>query len=148
MPPAEGSFDPSVFESQQFDQPNDTVYVAIPEGEYVAMIKSKKFRNEKGYIILDITWLVDNEQVKEVTGMKEPTVRQSLFLDVTSSGGLDFAKGKNVKLGRLREATKLNTPGQAFSFGMLEGRPAKISIKHRVDGRDTFADVKEVAPLS
>lgn len=144
MPP---DFDPSVFEQQQFTEQNDTKYVAIPEGEYPAMIKSKKFRSEKGYTILDIVWAIDDAGVKEVTGMKEPTVRQSIFLDVTSAGGLDFGKGKNVKLGRLREATGLNTPGQPFSFNMLEGRPARVSLKHRIDGEDTYSDVKEVTKL-
>ena len=140
-------FDPSVFENQQFNDANDTTYVAIPAEEYVGMVKSKKFRSEKGYTILDLVWVIDDAAVKELTGMKEPTVRQSIFLDVTPSGGLDFGKGKNVKLGRLREATGLNTPGQPFSFGMLEGRPARLAIKHRIDGKDTYAEVKEVTKL-
>jgi hypothetical protein len=144
MPPEGQQFDASVFESQQFNDANDTRYVAIPEGEYLALIKEKKFRQEKGYTILDVTWLIDDAGVKEATGMKEPTVRQSIFLDVTQSGGLDFGKGKNVRLGRLREATGLNTPGQPFSFNMLEGRPARISVKHRLHDGETYSDVKEV----
>lgn len=149
MVPAEQgqTFDPSVFESQQFTDANDTKYVAIPEGEYTGLIKEKKIRNEKGYTILDIQWIIDDQGVKDLTGMKEPTVRQSIFLDVTPNGGLDFGKGKNVKFGRLREAVGLNTPGQPFSFGMLEGRPARVSIKHRMHEGDVFADVKEVTKL-
>lgn len=144
MPPEGQRFDPSVFEQQQFTDANDTRYVAIPEGEYLALIKDKKFRQEKGYTILDITWLIDDQGVKDATGMKEPTVRQSLFLDVTANGGLDFGKGKNVRLGRLREATGLNVPGQPFSFNMLEGRPARISVKHRPHEGEIYSDVKEV----
>lgn len=144
MPPEGQQFDPSVFEQQQFTEPNDTRYVAIPEGEYMALVKEKKFRNEKGYTILDITWLVDDAGVRETTGMKDPIVRQSIFLDTTAQGGLDFGRGKNVKLGRLREALGLNQPGQPFSFNMIEGRPARVSIKHRLYEGDTFADVKEV----
>lgn len=148
MVPNDGQqFDPSVFETQQFNEPNDTRYVAIPEGEYAALIKEKKFRQEKGYTILDVAWIIDDQGVRDLTGMKEPTVRQSIFLDMIAGGGLDFGKGKNVKLGRLREATGLNTPGMPFSFAMLEGRPARVSIKHRIHEGDTFADVKEVTKL-
>ena len=141
------TFDPSIFEQQQYTEASDTKYVTVPAAEYPAVIKSHKFRQEKGYTILDLVWAVDDQGARDATGMKEPTVRQSIFLDMTPNGGLDFGKGKNVKLGRLREATGLNQPGQAFSFNMLDGRPARIKVEHRISGEDTFADVKETTRL-
>jgi hypothetical protein len=69
------------------------------------------------------------------------------MLDINDAGNLDMSKGRNVQLGRLREALGLNTPGQAFSFQMIPGRAAKILVKQRVEGEDIFADVKGVVKL-
>ena len=58
-----------------------------------------------------------------------------------------MGKGKNVALGRLREALGQNTPGKPWSFGMLVGQVAKVAVKHRItDAGDTFAEVKRVLP--
>src|SRR5262249_13342622 len=55
----------------------------------------------------------------------------SCFLDTTADGtGLSWAPGHNRDLGRYREATGLNTPGQPFSPSMLEGKVVKIRPKH------------------
>ena len=70
------------------------------------------------------------------------------MLDLTPSGSLDTSKGKNIGLGRLREAVGQNKPGQAFSFQNLPGLMAKITIKHRLVDDDTFAEVKGTAPLN
>ena len=56
-----------------------------------------------------------------------------------------MGKGKNVGLGRLREAADLNVPGAPFSFAMFEGRPVKVSVKHRVVDDRIFDEVKAVA---
>ena len=64
---------------------------------------------------------------------------------LSDSGGLDMGKGRNVGLGRLREALNLNQPGQSFSFSMIPGRLAKVSVSHRIDGENIYAEVKAVA---
>lgn len=82
--------------------------------------------------------------------MAEPSVRQTLWLDTTESGGLDFGKGKNVGLGRLREALGQNAPGKPWAPGMLVGGVAKVKVSHSIDKRDNVtinADVKAVLPL-
>ena len=48
-----------------------------------------------------------------------------------AGNGLDMGKGKNVALGRLREATDLNVPGQPFAMAMFPGRLAKIKVTQR-----------------
>jgi hypothetical protein len=141
-------FDPESFAGMSIDQSNDTKFTPVPEGEYPATMKKKEFRpSDKGYLILDLSWAVDDAGAKEVTGMKEPTVRQSIFLDRLENGALDTSKGKNVKLGQLREATGLNVPGQPFNFNMLDGKVARVKVKHRQYEGDTFAEVKEVTKL-
>ena len=85
--------------------------------------------------------------MKELLGRDKVTVRQGIMLDITDSGGLDMGKGRNIGLGRLREAIGLNTPGQPFSFSMVAGRVAKVNVSHRIDGENIYAEVKGVAKL-
>lgn len=145
------AFDPDSFGNTEYTEKNDTTYPIIPEGEYRATIKDRKFRviEKTGSVVMDVTWIIDDEAVRTHTGLKEPTVRQGLFLDlVEGTDRLDFSEGKNVKLGRLREAVGLNRPGEPFSFNMLIGRAALIKTKNRKDGEDTYTDVKDIAPLA
>lgn len=74
-------------------------------------------------------------------------VRDSFWPDVTPNGGLDMAKGKNVKLNRLRDAVGLNTPGQPFSIGMFSNKMVKAQVSHRVDGDVIYTDVKAYGKL-
>jgi hypothetical protein len=72
------------------------------------------------------------------------------MLDLDPNGGLDMAEGKNVGLGRLREALGLNDPTESFSFNMLPGRMAKVRVGHREDSRDPeikYAEVQAVVAL-
>jgi len=69
------------------------------------------------------------------------------MLDLDSQGRVDMSKGKNIGLGRLREAVGKNNEGEQFSFSMLPGLMAKIAVTHRINGEDTFAEVKAVAKL-
>jgi len=81
---------------------------------------------------------------------REPKVRQSLMLDVRADGALEFGKGKNVGLGRVREALGQNSTGRPWSFPMLGGQLAKVKVKHRLDtatGR-TYVEVTDVAKAS
>ena len=148
-------FNPEQFLDQQFTEANDTKLVPVPVGEYTAIageVKCRQWQSKadpsKSGVTLDVTWSLDDGAVKELLGRDKVTVKQGLMLDITDSGGIDMGKGRNVGLGRLRDALNLNVPGQPFSFSMLNGRVAKISVSHRVVGEDIFADVKGVAKLA
>jgi hypothetical protein len=106
--------------------------------------KQVDIRTPKESVILDIRWAVDDAGVKEETGLDEPTVRQSIFLDMNESGGLALGKGKNVQLGKLREALGLNDPAKAFSFAQIVGRPARIAVIHDMYNNEPQAKVKAV----
>ena len=148
------AFDPDQFLAQTVEQANDTTIVPCPAGEFMGYVKdfkarqwtSKKDPSNSG-VALDITWSIDDQGVKQLLDRDEVTVKQGIMLDMTEQGGLDMGKGKNVGLGRLREALGLNVPGQAFSFPMLSGRVAKLTVAHRVDGEDIYAEVKMVAKV-
>ena len=147
-------FSPEQFLDMQINESNDTKIVPVPVGEYFAVVKEVKARPwqskadlSKAGIALDIQWSLDDASVRSLLGRDEVSVKQGVMLDMSEAGGLDMGKGKNIGLGRLREATGLNTPGQPFSFTMLTGRMAKVKVEHRVDGENIYAEVKQVAKL-
>lgn len=145
------AFDPQAFLDSSVTEANDTKIIPVPIGEYLGVIDKmapRQWTSKDGTssgLALDITWIVEDDGVKEFLGRDNVNIRQGLMLDVLPTGKLDMSKGKNVALGRLREAVGLNTPGQTFSFQQLPGQMAKISVKHRLVDEDTFAEVKSVA---
>jgi hypothetical protein len=145
------AFNPDTFLNTETDSANSSTYTPVPEGEFNASIKAIKPRVlTDGRAVLDVTWTVDDEIARNETGMADPMVRQTLWLDTTESGGLDFGKGKNVGLGRLREAVGQNQAGKPWAPGMLVGQVAKVKVGHSIDKRDGVtinADVKAVLPL-
>ena len=147
-------FNPDQFLDMQFEGQNDTKVVPVPAGEYTAMIEEVKVRQWQGKadpsksgLTLDIQWSIDDPSVKELLGRDKVTVKQGIMLDLTDAGGLDMGKGRNIGLGRLREALDLNQPGRPFSFTMLTGRVARVSVTHRIADDNIFAEVKQVARM-
>lgn len=151
-------FTPEQFLDMQVTESNDTKVVPVPVGEYLAVVKevksrvwtSKKDPSQSG-VTLDLVWTIDDQNVKALLGREEVNVKQGIMLDLTDKGadqgGLDMGKGRNVGLGRVREATGLNIAGQPFSATMLTGRMAKIKVKHRVDGENIYAEVEAVTKV-
>jgi hypothetical protein len=132
------AFDPKAFLDMQFSEASSTERVNIPAGEHLALVEkvettkwTKKDDSTKFGLRLDVTYLIDSADVKALLGREKVTVTQGIMLDLTPTGGLDFSKGRNVTLGRLRECVGLNKPGESFGFRMLEGRPLKIVIGHK-----------------
>ena len=145
-------FNPDQFLDMTINEVNSTQTVPVPVGEYTALVSDVKCRQwqskadpSKSGLTLDVTWEIDDAAVKQLLGRDKVTVKQGIMLDLTESGGMDMGKGRNVGLGRLREALDLNRPGVAFSFSMLPGRLAKVSVSHRIDGENIYAEVKSVA---
>jgi hypothetical protein len=148
-------FDPNTFLEMTVTDANSTVQTPVPAGEYLAVAEKVEARPwqspkdpSKSGMALDVTWSIDDANVKALLERDKVTVRQGIMLDMTESGGLDMGKGKNVGLGRLRAALDLNQPGQPFGFKMIEGRMARVAVSHRQDEKDAekiYAEVKAVA---
>ena len=145
-------FDPNAFLDMQVSESNDTKIIPVPVGEYTAVIGEVKCRPwqskadpSKSGLALDLQCEIDDANVKALLGRDKITVKHGVMLDINDAGLLDMGKGKNVSLGRLREATDLNRAGQPFSFNMLTGRVIKVVVSHRIDGENIFAEVKAVA---
>lgn len=147
------SFDPQSFLDSSISGSNDTKVIPVPVGDYMGIIDKvmpRQWQSKDGSqtgIALDVFWLVEDQGVKDFLGRDTVTCKQGIMLDLNPQGGLDMSKGKNIGLGRLREAVGKNNEGEAFSFAMLPGMSARISVSHRVNGEDTFAEVKGVAKL-
>jgi len=149
-------FDADSFLQSSITEANDTKIIPCPPGEFAAIIdkitpKQVQFNGgTETRIVLDVQWLIEDAGAKAATGRDVVTVKQAVFLETTPTGGLDMAQGKNVALGRLREAVGKNTPGEPFAFAMLPGLMAKVSVSHRPDKNDpsiSYAEIKMVTKL-
>lgn len=146
-----GTFDPQTFLNAQYDEALDTKVVPCPVGEYPAIADKIDVRpwaakdGTSSGLKLVILWDIQDDNVKSLLGRDRVIVPQEQMLDLTDTGNLDFGKGKNVGLGRIRAALDLNEPGQPFSFPMIQGRLAKVMVTHRPYGEDLFNEIKKIA---
>lgn len=149
-------FNPTALQNLEITGAMDTTIIPIDEGDFtgvidkyeIRVIDSTKNGETKSYVACEVHWNIDDEEQKAKTGRDKLTVRQSIFLDMTPTGNLDLSRGKNVQLGRLREALGQNSPNKPWSFGMLVGQVATVSVKQRVleDGTITN-DIRKVAAM-
>ena len=145
------SFDPNTFLNQTFEEANDTKITPCPVGEYLAVadkVEVKQWASRDGSssgLKVEILWDIQDENVKALLGRDSVKVPQQQMLDLTETGQLDFGKGKNVGLGRIREALDLNTPGEPFAFGMIQGRMANVKVSHRINSEDIYHEVKALS---
>jgi hypothetical protein len=148
----ESVFNADAFLNTEITGEMDTKVVPIPEGDWSSQVMKVAFREvtQKDGVkraIMDVTWEVLDEEVKKSTKLEKPMARQSVFLDLNEQGGLDMGKGRNIQLGKLREAVGQNRSGKAWSPAMLTGQMAIVSIKQRIEGDDIYSDIKKVTKL-
>lgn len=151
-------FNPDDFASMATEA-NDTVYPVGPTGDYLAVIDSwkvNKRQNQEGEDLypLDILWDVQDDNFRAALARSDGKgiVTQTIFLDmVLGPNGkmiIDSSKGKNIALGKLRDAIGQNVPG--WTPGRLTGAgPALISVTQDT-GKDgvTRNRVKKVGKMS
>jgi hypothetical protein len=131
-------FDPAAFLDAVTTAASSTQALPVPVGEYTAIVKDVKGRTWQSKdgsasgLALDIVYEIDDENVKKLLERPTVTVRQSIMLDTTEQGTLDNGKGKNVQLGRLREAVGQNVPGQPWAPRMLVGQPLRVAVSHEM----------------
>lgn len=152
---ADSAFNPETFLETAFDGELSTAVIPIPAGEHQAQVddvlkpRQTEVNGEQRWV-MDVVWAVIDEDVKKITGRDKPTVRQGCFLDLTASGGIDGSDGKNLTLGKVREALGQNKKGQKWNPRMMVGGMAKIKIKHNPNPNDPnspYANVESVAKL-
>ena len=148
------AFDPQAFLDAQTTEVNDTRVLPCPVGEWPATIESVDIKNGvsqksgEPWTKLNVKWVIEGCDANRLADREKIFTNQGVMLDITDAGGLDMGKGRNVQLGRLREAVGLNKPGAPFSFRMLIGRSAKVSVSHREYEGNIYDDVKGAVALS
>jgi hypothetical protein len=128
-------FNPADFMNTSTETVLETSYTPVPENEYTAVVKSVEAvtLGERQLPALQVKYLIDDTSVRELTGMEEVLVSQTIWLDIDENTGLLSAgKNKNIKLGKLREAVGQND-GRPWMPSMLEGQVVKIQVKHSVN---------------
>lgn len=131
-------FDPDAFMEEATAEAFDTEYAQVPAGDWTAVVhdvmKPREFTNKNGETnyVMDIVWKVMDDEVKTEVGRDVVTIKQGIYLDLTPEGKLDHSRGKNIALGKVREALGLNQPGRPFALGMLRGQgPAIVRVAHK-----------------
>ena len=136
-------FDPEKF-MEQAPGAGSTNFEPIPAGEATALIDDAVVRAAGDGVVLDVTFLLQGGE-----GVNGKKIRTGIFLDVTPNGGMDWSKGKNVKLHRLRDAVGQNKTG--WKYTDLRGAgPLKVQVSHRAakDGSDqVFNDIKSFGKM-
>jgi hypothetical protein len=140
-------FDAQAFMQATFEGENDTVRIPIPAEEFDCIAEKVDLATwaskdgSKSGLKLVVLWEIMSDEVREVTGRAKNVIRHDIMLDLTDDGRLDMSKGQNIQLGRLRAAVGLNQPGEPFSFPMIQGRTAKVRVKHEMYENEIQAKV-------
>lgn len=128
----------------------------LPVGDYLASIdelKGNTWQSKDGAksgVKFDVSLKIDPSSgpARDLTSVEWPpqmTISDSIMLETTDSGAIDYGVGKNGRLRMYREATGLNVPGQSFSPRQLVGHQIKVAITHREYQGDLFNQVGKLA---
>lgn len=140
------NINPDTFANLVVTEAMETSAPQVPAGDRPVYIKSQKLRQQGEYWLMDLICVATDQESITVTGKDEPTVRGSVFIDFTPEGALDFGKGKNVQLGKVREAVNQNQKGKSWSPGMLVGANFIAGVSHRIDkNNNPQAEIKGYA---
>lgn len=133
-------FNADSFLNQTVEAKLDTRRIPHPEGDWdegqITKIEFKDGSNkETGKVWVRMSCTVQNTdpQVKDdmkLTGDQMPQVRWEEFLDITEEGSLDVSDGKNIKLGKLRQACGQNNDDE-WSINDLKGATLGFRVKHQ-----------------
>lgn len=107
----------------------------IQVGDYLATvgkpIASQWFKDEKSGIRLSIPLKIEiPPEQKDTLRVDQIQLTDSVFIDTTDNGSMDWSPGKNGGLRRYREALDMNKPGEAFSPARMEGRMLRVKVNH------------------
>lgn len=133
------AFDPTAFENSVTSEASSTSVTPIPAGEQNSIIEDYKFvpytngKTGESGVRCDISYsILDDTGAIQAHIGRPPRLTKGNFVDLDANGGFDFSKGKNVWLGKIREALGQNVPGQPWSFPMLKGQAIRLILS--VDG--------------
>ena len=89
--------------------------------------------------------LTSHHDLHKQIGADKVTIVDTIMLETTEAGHIDFGPGKNAKLRRYREALGMNVPGESFSARAMVGRLIKAKIKHDPYEGEIYDKIDSVA---
>ncbi len=143
------AFDPSTFLTAQQTEVNERrqpLPIENPHSEdklYTGMIGEIKTesgtigkgdRTGQPWVSVMIPVKIDvPPQLRDALKLPETlTFTDRVFLDLTPQNTVDNSPGKNRGQKHYRDIFDLNKPGEPFAWTMIQGRPVKIKIGHRL----------------
>jgi len=93
---------------------------------------------------VEVDLTTDPAAVKAV-GTDKLVMKLGIMLDLNEGGMIDWGKGKNNGLRRVREALDMNQAGKPFSIGAMQGRPIRVVISHREHEGEIFDEIGSVS---
>ena len=158
-------FDASKFTATTFAGAMSTEYDVIPEGDYTLMVgpydektwfRAQTFKNDDGTdreaVAFEIPMEIIDDTVRATMGRTLVFSRYKGFIDLDANGDIDFSKGRNIKIGRLREVLGQNDPTQPWGFPMLAGRgPFKGHNRVTPDKKNPerkYAEISRITTMS
>lgn len=144
-------FNPEVLMNCSVETSMSTFIPPWPEGEWVVTITKVDFKQPKdNMVLMECTFETIEPDVVSITGINPSQTRYAVFLDLTDTGMLDTTEGKNVGVGKLREAVGQNVDGVPWSPALLVGQQlrAKSSQKADKDNPEILrTDIKAITAL-
>jgi hypothetical protein len=121
---------------------NATARRPVPVGEYKAVIDDVELETfpgkkdpSKTYLRCTVSYNILDEGVKKALDRKadqKVVAVDGWLVDLTDAGDIDFGPDRNTNLGKLREATGCNKPGDEWSFPGFKGKVVKVKIGHEM----------------
>jgi len=147
-----GTFDPESFLTNTTTEESSTKRIPLEAGEYVGQITKLRAGTtpNKGIPFLEVIYKIEHPELASEMGRPASTVRQTVWLDLDEHGDLDMGPGKNITLGRLRDAAGQNVSGEPWSIASLEGATVTVRVVHNPDKNDpevVYEEVKGVSAL-
>lgn len=134
------NFDPMIFLDTTLTEPTEKRDV-LPAGDYTAVIGEVTSRTWQGKadptksgVAFDVPLTIDVPAELQAEKGLPPTItlKDSIMLDLTPSGSIDQAKGKNRGLRIYRDALDMNKPGDTFSPRKMQGQVVTVKITHEI----------------
>ena len=151
----DSQFNPELFLQTSYNQETSTKSEPLEPGEYVGLIQNLNPRQVQGkqdptktYVFLDMEIKVNTppEQLARV-GRESSNLRYSVGVEFNESGAIDMGKGKNIGLGRLREAVGQNVSGQPWSPAMLNNQMVKVKVGQTPNPKDSSIIWNEITAV-
>jgi hypothetical protein len=131
------AFDPQILLSATTEEVLER-RAPLPVGDYTATVGEVTARQwnsrdgSKSGMALDVPLIIEvPAEVQADLGLNPTlTFKDSIMLDLTETGGIDYSKGKNGRLRLYRDALDMNKKGESFSPMLMTGRYLKVKIGH------------------